>query len=167
MNTTTRFCGLSLLLAVVGGCAASPPLALNDPIGPAKVRPIVAANAGRLKVYSMSYVGSVDGDIERYVHSQYTIYAADGKKVRSVPNQTGVYNADPDIVALPVGTYRVKAEAYGVGWVSVPVVVELARTTVVDLNDEWWTDHPLADRAVTLPNGSVIGAGVKGEDSAR
>ncbi len=92
-----------------------------------------------------------------------------GTKVRSVPNQTGVYNGDPDVVALPVGTYRVKAEAYGVGWVSVPIVIERDRTTVVDLNGEWWTDHPLADRAVTLPNGSVIGAGVsrrilRGED---
>jgi hypothetical protein len=167
MNTPTRFCGLSLLLAVLGGCATPAPLALNDPIGPAKVRPAVAANAGRLKVYSMSYVGSVDGDIERYVHTQYTVYANDGKKVRSVPNQTGVYNGDPDIVALPVGTYRVKAEAYGVGWVSVPVVIERDRTTVVDLNGEWWTDHPLADRAVTLPNGSVIGAGITAGDSVR
>lgn len=167
MNTKTRFFGLSLSIAALGGCAAAPPLVLNDPIGPAQVRPAVAANTGQLKVYSMSYIGSVDGDIERYVHSQYTVYEPDGNKVRSVPNQTGVYNGDPDLVALPVGSYRVKAEGYGVGWVSVPVVIERGRTTVVDLNDEWWSDHPLADRAVTLPNGSVIGAEVKGEDSAR
>jgi len=167
MHVTTRFCGLSLMLALLGGCATRPPLALEDPIGPATMRPAAAANDGRLKVYSMSYVGSVDGDIERYVHSQYTVYSDNGTKVRSVPNQTGVYNGDPDVVALPVGTYRVKAEAYGVGWVSVPVVIERDRTTVVDLNGEWWTDHPLADRAVTLPNGSVIGARVRGGDSAR
>jgi hypothetical protein len=149
---------------MLGGCASRPPITLTEPIGPAIARPAMAENDGHLKVYSMAYLGSMDADIERYVHSSYTIYAPDGAKVRLVSNQTGLFNEDPETVTLPEGKYQVKAETYQGKWVLVPVVVERARTTVVDLNDEWWRDHPLADRAVKLPGGSVIGAEVR-EDS--
>lgn len=157
MNVTIRYAGVAALLAILGGCATSPPLTLDQPVGPAKARPAVAHDEGHLVVYSLSYVGSMDADFERYVHSPYTIYTADGKEIRSVANQTGLFNGDPENVTLPAGEYRVKAESSR-GWVSLPVVVESAQTTVVDLNREWWPDHALADQAVTLPDGSVIGA---------
>lgn len=158
MNVIMKYLGLSIAIAMMGGCVTRPPLTLTEPIGPAKVPPAVALNEGRLVVYSMSYLGSMDADIERYVHTPYTVYSPDGARVRSVGNQTGLFNGDPDKVRLPAGQYRVKAEASDGGWVFVPVVIEPGKTTVVDLNGEWWSDHALADRAVKLPNGSVVGA---------
>jgi hypothetical protein len=158
MNVTIKHVGIGLALGLLGGCATSPPLTLTNPVGPAKIQPEVALKQGRLIVYSASYFGTMDGDIERYVHSGYTIYRPDGQKVRAVNNQTGIFDGDPEKVGLPVGRYRIEAEANGVGRISVPVVIEQAQTTVVDLNGEWWPDHALADRVVRLPNGTVIGA---------
>ena len=157
MHVKARYVAMPMVLAILGGCATRPPLELTKPVGPANA-PTAALNQGRLVVYSLEYFGSMDADIERYVHSSYTIYDADGKEVRTVDNQTGLFNGDPETVRLPVGHYHVKAQANGVGWVSVPVVIERSQTTVVDLNGEWWSDHALADQAVKLPNGSVIGA---------
>jgi hypothetical protein len=158
MNVTIKCLGVSMVLAILGGCATSPPMALNNPVGPAKIRPAVAMNQGRLVVYSMSYFGQMDADFERYVHSAYTIYRPDGTKLRTVDNQTGLFNGDPEAIQLTTGDYRVKAETYRGNWVTLPVVIEPGRTTVVDLNREWWSDHAIADQTVKLPDGAVIGA---------
>jgi hypothetical protein len=146
-------------MSTLGACASTTPLQLHDAVGPAHLHVQAdPAPQGHLMVYSVSYVGSEDADIERLVHSSYEIYAPDGQLVRSVDNQSGLYGSEPTLESLPPGRYQVTADAYRVGRVSVPVVVELNRTTVVDLNEDLWSDRTVADNAVRLPNGAVIGS---------
>src|SRR6266571_5240035 len=106
MNQWFRLCGFALL---VNGCAVEHALQVAGPHrtdGPA---------LGSLVVYSAPD-GLDTGDPDHEKHTSYTILS-----------ETGT-------VALPVGTYAVKARATTYGVIRVPVQIQRNQTTVLYLD---------------------------------
>jgi hypothetical protein len=165
-NSLARAAALLCLAAVLGlaaGCAASVPLVLHDPVGPA---PRVSSSniEGRLVVYSATRVTMADQS-EYPVHTAYTIYGPRGAVIQRVDNTAGLFSKDPVAVSLPQGEYRVKALAVGSGYVVVPVVIVARQTTVVDLDGTALPQGRDAAAAssvggpwVRLPDGHVVGS---------
>jgi len=107
----------------------------------------------------------VNDQVDAYypTHSSYAIYTTDGKLVRRVGNRSGSFYQDPVPVSLPQGTYKIKGRATNSGEVTVPVVIEEKKTTVVDLEG---TNLPQrkptgAGQWIRLPDGQVIGMRVE------
>lgn len=67
--------------------------------------PVVPKPEAYLKVYSEATVYR-DGDIERTKRVPYTIYSADGKKIKWVPFN----DEDPKLITLPPGKYVIVPE---------------------------------------------------------
>jgi hypothetical protein len=66
------------------------------------------------------------------------------------------------LVTVPVGEYNIVAESESYGRVTVPVVIEADKTTIVHLDRRWPVGTKLAAGAVTknlvrLPDGEPIG----------
>jgi hypothetical protein len=146
-------CAASLLAACVTQTVSVPP------VGPG---PAAASGnelgTGRLAVYSAWSV--LDNYLQRN-HSGYTIYSANGDKVKWVSNGVeGDYNVTtPPSINLPAGRYNVRAQAGQYGWITVPTVIRAGQTTIIYLDGE---RHPIDSFAgqknvVKLPNGEVIG----------
>jgi hypothetical protein len=125
---------LSCVLALVSlvGCASAPTV-IHEPIRPQ--RPPLARRRmdGDLVVYSAPRV-SWYAQAEYPAYTDYTIYTQDGKLLSRIDNSTGSFNGYPARVALQPGEYRVKALAAGGGYTIVPVIIEAAATTVVNLD---------------------------------
>jgi flagellar hook assembly protein FlgD len=68
-----------------------------------------------------------------YVHTGYRIYDSAGKVVKWVENHDTSIDEDPQKVELAPGTYTIWAQSDKDGYVKVPVVIKLARTTAVHL----------------------------------
>jgi hypothetical protein len=88
---------------------------------------------GSLMVYSATDEFD-DGGVLYYAHSSYTIYATNGKPVKSVENQISRSDEIPEIVTLPVGSYLVEARSKKDGYVRVRVVIKAGHRTIVDLD---------------------------------
>lgn len=153
-----------LLAGTVGiwaGCA-TPPVAVNEPVGP---DPFIAANGssnGRLRVYTAAaQQNDVGFQTAYYQRTPYIIYDSNGSEIRRVDdNDRSYFLALPRTEDLPAGTYKINAWA-NVGFgerVMIPVVVEAGRTTEVHLNGNW---RPPADvqghELVRAPAGFPIG----------
>jgi hypothetical protein len=164
--------------AVVGlaGCASTPHYALQEPIGPGPEARAETAGDGVLQVYSARQPAHVDSNYAVFfqgesflkdlaylpAHTDYSLYAADGRLLRWVQNSRSTGDAQPTMVKLPPGRYQVEAEVEtGDGnsaTVSFPVVVEPSKTTTVYL-DGGWTPAPasIQNEVVALPNGQIAG----------
>jgi hypothetical protein len=152
---------LSLLLAAgivpgLAGCISAPtPLAL---VGPDAHGRMGAGPEGYLEVFTATQ--TIDVDFHSYFspHLGYDVNDLSGQCVKFVPNHTSDLDEAPDRVALPPGTYQVVAESTWCGLVSVPVVVQPGKTTVVHLDGNEWRPAPAAaSHLVYLPNGEAVG----------
>ena len=88
---------------------------------------------GYLKVYSATDEFN-DGGLAYYTHSSYAIYTTDGKLFKTVENHISPNDEDPELVALPVGLYVVRAQSDRHGEVEIRVNVKARQLTVLDLD---------------------------------
>ena len=114
----------------------------RDPSFPVAVRPgtwdyQTESRQGYLKVYSASDEVR-DGDTRYFPHSSYIIYTTDGKLFKNVENHRSGDDEIPELVSLPVGSYRVVARSLRDGYVRILVVIKEDQETVLDL-DLWET----------------------------
>jgi hypothetical protein len=92
-------------------------------------------------------------------HTDYTIYAPDGKVFKKVQNAQNPNDPQPAIVSLPPGRYQVEAVAQDYGTVEIPVVIEPGKLTVVNLQR---TPNPVVESvnrndAVLLGGDRIVG----------
>jgi hypothetical protein len=92
-------------------------------------------------------------------HTSYTIRSQDGKVVKQVQNAENEDDPTPALVSLPPGRYDVEAQADQYGLVTVPVVVESGKLTVVNLQR---TPNPVVQSvdkndAVVLGEDTIVG----------
>jgi hypothetical protein len=112
----------------------------KDPLFPGAVRPgnwdyHAESRQGYLKVYSASDVIR-DGDTRYFPHSSYVIHTIDGRLFKNVKNHRSADDEIPELVALPVGSYRVVARSQGGGYVRMLVVIREDQQTILNL-DLW------------------------------
>ena len=112
----------------------------RDPLFPGAVRPgnwdyRMESRQGYLKVYSA--IDEVrDGDTRYFPHTSYVIYTIDGKVFKNVTNHRSADDEIPELVLLPVGSYRVVARSLRGGYVRVIVVIKEDQETILNL-DFW------------------------------
>ncbi len=95
------------------------------------VAPTVPKSEAYLKVYSEARVYS-DGDIPRVTRMPYTIYSADGKKLRWI-----AFNGeDPKLITLPPGIYVIVPETNITKTQIVGAVLEPGKLTEVHMKGE-------------------------------
>ena len=143
--------------SVMTACASAPREAVATPVGPEPKSAGPLVPEGCLVVFSaLAPMNMVDADYE--LHSSYTIYDSQGKRLKRVPNHLGSLDQDPTPVYLPAGQYQVMARGSGYRLLSVPVVVRKSDTTAVYLDG---TGDALARKAqakdVVRRDGEVIG----------
>ncbi len=162
MKTTYYLWAAAVSLALVAGCATTPPVTVSQ-VGPNPNGLTINSEKGGLEVYSRLSQRSDDQnqgstDPIWYQHTSYAIYNTDGSLVKNVQNAPWHYDKAPARVMLPPGDYLVKARSADYFWVRVPVVVKSGEVTRVHLDDLW---SPPADAAkgavVRMPNGRPIG----------
>ncbi len=132
MNSSTLMCLLLLLRT------------------PDTATPSPNPRTGDLLVYSATYPQTLEQS-EYPAHTNYTIATPDDKVIEQVTNATGSFNSRPARVSLPPGEYHVRAQYNGGRFVTVPVVIEPNKTTIVDLDGE--TLAPGARRQASIPTG--------------
>jgi hypothetical protein len=129
-----------LALCLGGSTAAQ--AADENPLFAEAVRPgnwndQTESKQGYLKVYSASDEVK-DGDTRYFPHTPYIIYTIDGQFFKSVENHRSANDEIPELVSLPVGSYRVIARSVRGGYVRILVVIKKDKETVLDL-DLWET----------------------------
>ena len=136
--STTVLLIVPLVLCLGGSTAAQ--AGGRNPLSPGAVRPgnwnyQAESRQGYLKVYSASDIIR-DGDTRYFPHSSYVIYTIDGKLFKNVKNRHSADDEIPELVSLPVGSYRVAARSEGGGYVRVLVVIKEDQQTILNL-DLW------------------------------
>jgi len=152
--------GLAAVVLLSGCASPSQTSLVLAPIGPvssARTGPF-GEETGSLRVFSATE-HRVDGGIDFYPHSPYTIYTPEGKRVRGVQNHIGSADQRPMTVHLPPGRYVVYARAEGHGRVTVPVVIVASRMTVVCLEGKGLAEagELPSTEVVRLPDGRAAG----------
>jgi hypothetical protein len=115
----------------------------RDPLFPGAVRPgnwdyHTQSRQGYLKVYSA--IDEVrDGDTRYFPHTSHVIYTTDGKLFKNVKNHRSADDEIPELVSLPVGSYRVVARSVRGGYVGMLVVIKEDQQTILNL-DIWDTN---------------------------
>jgi hypothetical protein len=156
MKTTNLSIMGAVALVAFAGCASQPvPV---SPVGPEPVHVQGAAHApkGYLRVFTDTNTRHIGDEDVYYTHTGYSICSLSGKQLKYVPNHIGDMDESPTLVTLRTGDYDIVAESASYGRVTVPVVVEGARTTVVHL-DRAWKPAKAANQVVRLPDGEAIG----------
>ena len=118
-NTLAKAAGLLLLLA----CCFLP--------GQAKAEENFSV--GYLTVFSSTEETQWGDGAPYYVHTGYHIYDSTGTAVKWVANHDSSIDEAPEKVELAPGNYTVWAQSDKDGYVKVPVVIKVARTTAVHL----------------------------------
>ena len=92
-------------------------------------------------------------------HSDYRIFSADGKQSKYVHNWVGTFIEDPAVVSLAPGRYIVAARAVASGTVTVPVIIEVGKTTSVHLDGSKLATGRKTSESdlVRLPDGWIVG----------
>ena len=108
---------------------------ITDPLFLGAVRPgnwndHTESKQGYLKVYSASDEVK-DGDTRYFPHTSYVIYTIDGKLFKNVKNHRSADDEIPELVSLPVGSYRVVARSLRGGYVRILVVIKEDQETVL------------------------------------
>jgi len=165
--------------ALVGlaGCASAPTVVVNEPVGPGPVAGSPGQGEGSLVIYSARLPANVDVNTEEWLwdndfgknefmsepaHSSYTIYARNGEVVRHVRNARDMDDVLPTVVALPAGSYTVKAVAVNCDSSLVQVLMTVAikpgQTTMAHLEGGWNPGGPAEGTELAkLPCGRPIG----------
>jgi hypothetical protein len=148
--------GLALLASFSTAAHAGPVL---PAVGPRPAGEYQEVSCGYLKVFSRTEQTEWGENTYYYPHTAYTILDASGHKVREVDNRDSEIDERPSRVELRPGTYFVKAWSDNDGLVTVPVIIKLARTTSVHLEEGRASDQDVFDasRAVKTPSGQVVG----------
>jgi hypothetical protein len=137
MNSSSTLMCLLLLMSApdcVGHGAPAPAAASNVALAPDPTLPVSpSGQTGTLIVYSATYPQTLEQS-EYPAHTNYTIATPDDKVIDHVTNATGSFNSRPARVSLPPGKYHVRAQYSGGRFVTVPVVIEPDKTTIVDLD---------------------------------
>ena len=112
----------------------------KDPLFPGAVRPgnwdyHGESRQGYLKVYSASDEVR-DGATRYFPHTPYIIFTIDGQLFKSVENHRSANDEIPELVSLPVGSYRVVARSLRGGYVRMLVVIKEDQQTILNL-DLW------------------------------
>jgi hypothetical protein len=144
-------------IALLAGCASQP--VSVSAVGPETLNHDNTAGKGYLQVYSDTESPVVgEGPPYYYPHTGYNIYTRSGVRVRYVPNHIGDMDETPMLVRVPAGTYYVVAESSAYGRVTVPVVIECGRRTVLHLDRQWRpTPGVRSNELVRLPDGEAVG----------
>jgi hypothetical protein len=121
-----------------------------------------ASDEGTLLVYSACTRNAdfAGRDLRRPEYSDYKIVSTDGKQMQRVHNNTGTIFQDPRPVELAPGKYNIFARVNGYGHLTVPVIIEAGRTTVLHLEGgDPWREESVFNQtnAVRLPDGQIIG----------
>jgi len=152
---------LSLSACLLTGCVSPQHELVLDPIGPPSSSSAGAGSSGTLVVYSAFDPHADFNDLPYVRHyTDYQIVSADGSLRHMIYNTNGQSLDAPKRVELPVGTYRVMADANGYGLVTVPVVIRANQTTTVHLegNASWSNNTALLrSNPVRLPDGEIAG----------
>jgi hypothetical protein len=147
------------IIPFVTGCISNP-MALA-PVGPDASSRMVPGTKGYLQVFTATEKSRpIASDDNTYfdLHSSYDINDASGKSVKFVPNHASNMDEWPDEVRLPVGNYNIVAESTCCGLVTVPVVIEKGKTTIVHLDRNWWPPSKTSTNLlVFLPDGEAVG----------
>ncbi len=145
------------IIPVFSGCASEPPIALA-PVGPGPAASRPAMASGYLQVFSDTETHQIGDDNYYYPHTGYSIHDQSGKVVQYVPNHIGDMDEAPSLVNVPAGKYNIVARSASYGRVTVPVIIESGRTTVVHLDRDWKTTaNNNSGQVVRLPDGEAVG----------
>ena len=144
------------LMLLAGACSSPPQQAVLQPVGPVPAASVNPDTDGYLLVYS-AWSNFVDQGSTAH-HSRYTITSDDGKFSREVINHRDRFDEGPLQLALPPGSYHVRARSAHFGRVTVPVVIQQRQTTCVYLDG---SSHaatvPSQSNVVKLPDGEIVG----------
>ena len=144
------------IVSLLTGCASKP--VVLAPVGPKPNNPVAYVSTGHLRVYSDTRTREIGENTFYYTHTRYFIQDETGKIVKTVPNHVGDTDELPTLVTIPTGSYKVVAQSSSYGRVTVPVVIQAGRTTVVHLDRNWKASAQLpANDLVCLPNGEAVG----------
>ena len=121
-----------IVLSGCAGCAVPATLLATDCVASGCTD---GGSSGDLLVYSATYPQTLEQS-EYPAHTDYTIATADGHIIERVSNATGTFASRPARVTLPAGEYHVRAQCKGGRFVTVRVVIEPNKTTIVDLDGE-------------------------------
>lgn len=131
------------------------------PVGPDAISRAVPGTKGYLQVFSATEKSPpIASDDPTYfnLHTGYDINDAAGKTVKFVPNHASSMDEWPDEVRLPAGNYNIVAESTCCGLVTMPVVIQQGKTTIVHLDGNWWPPSKTStNQLVYLPDGEAVG----------
>lgn len=148
-------------VALVSGCASNKHAVALDAVGPPPLPSAAPGPKGALVVYSAFDPNADFNDIpylRRY--TDYRILSEAGQLLQVVHNNNDTLLESPQKVELPVGKYRVIAQANGYKTVTLPVVILADRLTTVHLDGAAsWSDNAamLRSNPVRLPDGEIAG----------
>lgn len=126
-------------------------------VGPTPPGHYDKVSCGYLEVYSRTQEIQWGEGSYYYPHTSYWLYDSTGRKLRTVDNNSGSIDESPEKVELPPGTYTVKAWSDNDGLVTVPVIIKLARTTSVHLEESRKSEAMNSHDAVKTPSGQFVG----------
>jgi hypothetical protein len=147
------------IIPILGGCVSTQ--MTLAPVGPGAISRAVPGSNGYLQVFSATEKSPpIASDDPTYfnLHSGYDINDAAGKSVKFVPNHASNMDEWPDEVRLKAGKYNIVAESTCCGLVTVPVVIQQGKTTIVHLDKNWWQPSKTdTNQLVFLPDGEAVG----------
>ena len=126
-------------------------------VGPTPPGVYDKVTCGYLKVFSRTEQTQWGEGSYYNVHTAYWIYDSTGKRLMTVANHDSATDETPAKVELAPGHYLVKAWSDNDGLVAVPVVIKLARTTTVGLEEGRKQTVMDNSRAVKTPSGQIVG----------
>ena len=146
------------MIPMFAGCATHP-IVLSQ-VGPEPIDVEASAPKGYLQVFSETDTVQ-DGDFTYYYpHTGYNICDQSGKVIQFVPNHVGDMDQSPSIVPVSPGNYRIVAQSSSYGRVTVPVVIQQGRQTVIHLENDWKPSlNATSKQLVYLPDGEAVGWG--------
>jgi hypothetical protein len=161
INTTVASLATLAITSIllISGCATNQPQLVLAPVGPPPGMSSSGNSQGSLVVFSAFDSTGIHG-MDRQAHTSYKILSEDGKLLQKVRNDPGNLIGGPTSVQLAAGSYRVVAHANGYGLVTVPVVVQGGKETIIHLEGggSWPNrEEMIQANAVRLPDGRVVG----------
>jgi hypothetical protein len=135
-NALVKAAGLVLLLAcffLQGQATANVTLPAAGPTHPEQND---KASVGYLTVFSSTQEAQWGEGSYYCPHTGYRIYDSTGKIVKWVENHASSNDEAPEKVDLAPGKYTIWAQSDRKGYVRVPAVIKMGRTTVVHLEED-------------------------------
>jgi hypothetical protein len=143
------------IMPLLAGCATKP--VTLSPVGPEPSHQTPYNSTGHLRVYSDTETCDI-GENNYYPHMGYVIRGESGKVIKFVPNHIGDMDESPTLVTMPTGNYQVVAESSAYGRVTVPVIIQAGKTTVLHLDRGWRPAlNSSSNEVVRLPDGEAVG----------